>query len=897
LLVEDLRLSLADLGSLLQRTLGDGDPVDTFLLATGAAQILRDYLEDDPADLLRTANFVAKTQPERIGKSVRAGATIASRLLSAARNTTRGRHRWASVVARLDVLSEDLAMAVLTGDPLAKVDRAVLDDLAVRAPWPAHLESSSVRLPSCFRSFDQHPRDVRALARRVLERWPSSDPQFMVLGVRTTGAYLAPMLAAALRLEGCGQVPWVTLRPGHPPSSHSRAALTEWARSGARLLVIDDPPGTGSTLARVAKEVQALGFQPEQTCLTLALFDQQCLPSQLRHLPAVILEWRDWDIHRRLGSEAVLSMLEQSLGYQSTITALRPLEIPRRSSVRAHARVGYSASLTTTPGGDPAMISLVAEGTGLGYLGRHAIVVSRALPELVPEVVGFHDGVTLRRWLPETARVTLDSAERVSQAVNYVTRRRTALPARRDAAAVMDGQRPVWEVASHLLTDPYARLGIALREAGLDAAVRAILAPSTSSVIDGRMSAGSWFEDHGSLLKVDFSASAFTNFDLACYDAAYDLAGITLGITNRELAAAARAQFESVTGEPVDPERWLLYQWVQLWDRRRRGKLAPAEAESAVARAWQGWARDRLLGGALDDVSGPLCALDIDGVLESSRLGAPVLTPSAAAGLRALHAHGYRPLLATGRSLGELQDRCINYGLLGGVAEYGGVAYVRATSVVRELVDDDARAAVGAAHAFLADLDGVFLAENFRTMIRAYRLSASGARVHLDPETIRAALAVARGALRAEAGVAQTDFLPIGSDKALGLKTLMELLDASGDVAAFAVGDSACDLAMLRSADQGFLPSHARRFADGTVQVTEQPYQRGFAEAVDRFLGHSSEGCPRCREPLRRSSGSELLATLLTGFEGGRARALAEVPQMFARAWSESHRGHVSASR
>src|SRR5207302_611064 len=50
-------------------------------------------------------------------------------------------------------------------------------------------------------------------------------------------------------------------------------------------------------------------------------------------------------------------------------------------------------------------------------------------------------------------------------------------------------------------------------------------------------------------------------------------------------------------------------------------------------------------------------------------------TPTAALGLRSLLAHGFRPVLATGRSADDVRDRCRAWGLSGGVAEYGAVTY------------------------------------------------------------------------------------------------------------------------------------------------------------------------------------------------------------------------------
>lgn len=70
-----------------------------------------------------------------------------------------------------------------------------------------------------------------------------------------------------------------------------------------------------------------------------------------------------------------------------------------------------------------------------------------------------------------------------------------------------------------------------------------------------------------------------------------------------------------------------------------------------------------------------LCAFDLDGVLETRWHDFPAITPAGALALRALSRHGFRPVLATGRSLREVQSRCAAYRLAGGVAEYGAVIY------------------------------------------------------------------------------------------------------------------------------------------------------------------------------------------------------------------------------
>jgi hydroxymethylpyrimidine pyrophosphatase-like HAD family hydrolase len=577
-------------------------------------------------------------------------------------------------------------------------------------------------------------------------------------------------------------------------------------------------------------------------------------------------------------------------GADVVLERFEPFELPEGPPARGHARAGFRADVTIERDRQRTTASLVASGVGLGYFGRHVVAVADALPGLVPDVVGFHDGVVLREWLPETARVPLDDGARVHLAVRYVTTRRAALPARRDAASSMAGQQPVWEVASRILAAPYGAAGLAVRSAALDAAVRTLLAPPVPSVIDGQTGARSWFESEGSLVKVSFAKRSFSNLDLACYDAGYDVAGLALGTTSLELADVARSAFGSETGAPIDPERWLLYRLVHLWDLRRVDQLPAYDAETAAARVWQEWARDRLLRAPLDHGRGPWCALDIDGVLETSRLGAPVLTPSAASGLCALDAHDYRIVLATGRGVAELKDRCARYGLVGGVAEYGAVAYLHGARVERVLLDDAQRAAVAACAERLSSNEGVQLADGCLGSVRAFRLAADGTRVRIDAALVAEALDAARGALRAHEGVAQVDFVPNGVDKAHGLTELLGLLGAPDDVPAVAVGDTAADLEMLRLAARGFVPAHARDLAGGSVRATRHGYQRGFREAVNEVIGHAPAGCATCRSDVPApEGGAALLNAVLSGLEGGRERGAAAVPQILRHARRLAH--------
>lgn len=878
LLVQDLALSLDDVPGLLEVAIASGDPQDAYLLAAGASQAIRDALEDDPASVLRAAATVSPSLPAALRTPVRRGARALSRAIVAARDASGARRPLAEAADRLDELVGELAHHAMAGEWRPDAAKLATELLVSGTVRNGAARGATLTLPSCFRSFDLHPRDLRRLARIVEARLTGPAPRVLVLGVRTSGSYLAPLLAAALRLDGIAEVVCRTTRPGRTPPPALRELLADRANDAWSLVVVDDPPDTGRALGRAARQAVDLGFPADAVCLAFALHEGGAVPAGLARYSSAVLDWAGWDVHQRLGAPAVARLLAEREGGPGTLASLEPVALPPRPSPHGHARVGYRATYE-----DGSTCALVAEGTGLGYLGRHALAVADAIRGHVP-VLAYGDGVLVRRWLPEEARAPLDTAARVEAAVDYVVARRAALPARRDAAATMAGRQPVWEVASRLLAAPYREAGLALRATALDAAVRALLAPRHPSVVDGLTGPGAWFLDDGALVKVGYAERAFSHLDLACYDAAYDLAGLTAGSADPALDGVAVHRYEDRTGERVDHERLLLYRLVHLWDRARVGELDVGAAETKAARAWQDWSRARLLDGALDQGTGPWCVLDVDGVLEGSRLGAPTLTPASAAGLRALRDHSFRPLLATGRGYGDLVDRCVRYGLLGGVAEYGGVVYDHRRGVRRELVDPPGARALATLRAHLEDVPGVSIAEGYRTMVRAYRVDGEGRRRCLDPETIESARRRCEGRLCAIPGIAQTDFVAFGVDKGHGVRALLELLDAPGEIPALCVGDSEADVPMLRLGALARVPGNAAALAGHGIVATAASFQRGFKEAVDTAVGHGASPCGTCAPAPVLPVGAALLEALLAGLEGGRATGLAAVPAIARRA-------------
>jgi hydroxymethylpyrimidine pyrophosphatase-like HAD family hydrolase len=276
---------------------------------------------------------------------------------------------------------------------------------------------------------------------------------------------------------------------------------------------------------------------------------------------------------------------------------------------------------------------------------------------------------------------------------------------------------------------------------------------------------------------------------------------------------------------------------------------------------------------------GPLCGIDIDGVLETEYLGFPALSPASAGGLRALIAHGYRPLIVTGRSLGDVIERCQAYRLAGAVAEYGSATYTARDQLVTVVASSEEQAAIARLRAEFRALDGVFLDDDYTHAIRAFVRDSRGARGPLPHEMIAAAQRVAAAEqVSCVEGDDQTDFVPESIDKGRGVRSLAAALAAGASVDGdapleFAVGDTAADIPLLALAQRAFAPAHGKQALGERFTVTRGSYQQGFAEAVGSLLGHAPGSCAQCA--LASPSAER---RLLLGVLGVRERGIRRLP-------------------
>ncbi|WP_371667092.1 HAD hydrolase family protein [Streptomyces sp. NBC_00289] len=921
--VPDLHADVPELHRGLLDAAGRGDPLDAYLYAAGITQVCEDRLTGTSWLLSRAAVHLDGTGAGTVLRHALNGTVTASGLTLAIRRL----RAWLSVMWQLtDALADEVTARLPDGDTdrggCGERAAVLLERLGGEVPRPvaALLDGCVLRPPSCFRSFDQHPRDIAELVTRFVRRYPDRRRALLVIGVRTSGTYLAPLAGALLRAEGYTRVQVRTTRPAGPSLRADAAELRSAARDDTLALLIDDPPITGASLVRVARGLLRAGFPTERVVLLTAAFGDRSLPALVHDFPHVVLPPQEWHIRDRMRARELRRTLAALLPDQEVLAV--SADEPSLPSRWSHLEVPLTARLRSGTGDTD--VQLVAQGAGTGYFGRHALAVADALDGLVPPIQGFHDGVLLRVRRPGEPDLLPDLAPTrqipADDVVRYVVQRRSRLPLPTDRGPLLTGRQPAWEIAARVFAVRCGRLAVPLRALLIDPLLRDLLHTPSASLVDGEMMCGRWWPGPGGWSKADFDEGHFSHLDLAAYDAAFDLAGAAQ--SHPEHADRMLADYERLTGSRVPAARWCVYGAAHGWNAERlahSGAAAePGEAEARRARSRA--LQEYLAGLYLDTVGetgdmdrtarspGQWCALDVDGVLESDLAGAPASSPAGMLALRGLRGHGYRVLLATGRSVPELRDRCRAYGLRGGVAEYGAVVYDAGWDRCVPLVTGPDRSALVRV---LSGLPSVSVDPQYRYCVRASRGWGAG-RVALDSRTVRELADSPHAAgFVAVQGETQTDFVPVGVDKATGFAALLDLLGAPAGVRpVLAVGDSATDIPLLRWAHAGFAPGNAApEVRAAGVTVLRRPYQAGLADAVARLLGHAPGHCTMCRVPALSPADAALTALLAVPEAGragmpvrlvrlARARAAVTVPGSEpAAGWPSAPPGRRAAGR
>jgi hydroxymethylpyrimidine pyrophosphatase-like HAD family hydrolase/adenine/guanine phosphoribosyltransferase-like PRPP-binding protein len=854
---------------------------NVFLLACAITDTIDDYLVGEAYDFSQVARVLPFA-----ARAVRAAEkllAVPQKVRQARLRQVRGwRENWAAAVA------EFLRVFVSPG----RQGRNALSDVRARlarllsVALPADFRLRCPRIPAAFRSQDLTHFDILTLGRTFAATFRDRQRPILVVGLRTAGSYFGPLLCAYLETEGYQDVDSVTLRPKNGIARWERARLARGAKRGAIAVVVDEPPGTGGTLAMGVGLVRKAGFAVSDVVALVPVHPTQrdwassyeFLP--LRGIRVLTLEPEQWHKPRLLEPHAIGGRLAEYFTNRkyasvsvvaSGTAAWLNSRVQDLSEEKFHTRLKqvYEICLRTDNGWSETRYVL-AKSVGWGWLGYHAFIAGSRLSEFVPPVLGLRDGILYVEWLPQTRPVGTgeDRHRLISRIASYVAARVRSMGLGRDPAPDLNraGQHKGFAVLADTLSRAYGWKPAAVLKRGRIRHELSRRACPVPTLIDGKMRRMEWSNGSSETLKTDFEHHGMGKTELNMTDPAYDLAeailyfGLSQGEECKLLARYVEECGDTGIEERLYFSKLLAGRWAMMTALANLGdpRLAHRHQEfnAQYVGAWNFLTvQTARLSGALCRRTNtprwraPLIVMDIDGVLDKQIFGFPSTTAAGIEAVSLLHAHDVAVAVNTARTVSEVKEYCSAYGFVGGVAEYGSAVWDAVTGREKVLVSSESLDQLGRVKNALRQIPGVFLNDSYRCSIHAYT-HERGTTVPLPTILIRnvmASLKVER--LTFHQTYLDTTVLAREVDKGSGLLALLALAGQLG-IETIAIGDSEPDLAMFRVASRSFAPWHipARGVASLLgCRIADRSYQSGLLRIVRSVVHPDGGRCDRCR--------------------------------------------------
>jgi hydroxymethylpyrimidine pyrophosphatase-like HAD family hydrolase/adenine/guanine phosphoribosyltransferase-like PRPP-binding protein len=741
-----------------------------------------------------------------------------------------------------------------------------------QASLPHAVLNARMQLPFGLREQDLTLPDIAAMANLLTNSHPPSAERVLVLGLRTAGAYFAPIVARRLLQSGwSASVTWTSVRPKKGLSAQEAKTLREAARRGARVLVVDDQPDTGETLKLVVDLLERYGIARRAVTIMVPTHPAQRDPMALRggYADLDLVAFRgecSWK-HRFLASDQVSRLLGEYYradGWGQVKVRLcqdsRSVELADQSH-GFHARLKRLYEVKASRGSSESLCChVIAKDVGCGWLGYHAYLAGTRLKPYVPRVLGLRNGFLFSEWVP--ASQASDEKPSVTEVAHYVAERASRLAINEDPCFSSPGcGGTFWYTLLKTLRRVYGPHLGRMKMSALHRALVQYMAPRPA-FIDGNMAVKDWVRGRDEYRKVDYEHHAFGNPGLNVVDPAFDLASAAfefdLGRHDEEKLLSI---YISATGDTGIGERLILHKIVRGVSAREaaqhRLRRAQSYEEQLDFHARDLAARDFLtlqlaqfLGKPIaglppDSWTSRIFVLDLDGVFDTAKLLFPHTTFAGLQALALLKESGFSVVVNSGRSARYAREYCAAYGLAGGIAEHGAV-YIDAVggrevsllteseSLELETVRERARARK------------IFLDPTYEFAVRIHE-STGGRPSGLSPEFCEELVRDCRH-LRSLSTPVDTYVVPASKNKGTGLKALLNDLQIVPTISA-AAGDSDADLDVFAEVEHAYAPANCSRGIrdykrTGQCRVMEKSFQGGLLLAVKDLLRrtHGSNG-------------------------------------------------------
>ena len=736
---------------------------------------------------------------------------------------------------------------------------------------PEALRRARMQLPSGFRAQDLTHHDVLALADAFAESGRGRGGPLAVVGIRTAGAYFAPLMKVRLQ-SSLGSVSWISVRPKKGLSTWEWSFLRAIVRRRSHVVIVDDHPDTGETLRLMIDLLGDFGIGRQDVTVLVpshpAQKDRNALTGGHTDVCLVTLPAEQAYKCRLLTGGTAQPLLQEYLAAEGCgLPAV--VEDPETEALNRqfeqhwgdgfHVKVKKVFGLQSTPGPDGVVDRRIfAKGVGWGWLGYHAYLTGTRLAGFVPKVLGLRHGVLFSDWIEPRAGCRRVDANGIAPVVGaYVAARATSLRLEEDPCLQQPSYGGTgWYMMAKAVRRAFGPYLGRIKMRALWAALQRYASP-LPTFTDGQMRPEEWLDTGDRILKVDYEHHGFGNPSPNIVDPAYDLAAAAFQL---ELSAEAQERmirrYIEITGDRGVRERLILYKLVvghfaleaaryfsnrTTSDQQRKA----LERNYLAARNFLTFEVSRFWGERFFQQqpfrwSDRLFFIDLDGVFDCEKLLFPHTTVSGIEALLLLRQHDYSVVPNTGRSVEHVRCYCSAYALPGGIAEYGCVFVDAIANHETVLIDDEVLDQLGRVRALLAREAGVLLDPGYHFGIRAYRIE-NGRALSLPGQYVGGLL---HDFPRLASFSSSVDSYFFAADGGKGPATVrvMQHLSVPREKTA-AIGDSEVDLPMLESVGKAYVPANARRLIQRArrsgYRVLDRRVQQALLQAAEELTVHS----------------------------------------------------------
>ncbi len=441
-----------------------------------------------------------------------------------------------------------------------------------RVKYTRALRDSFLRIPTVFKDEPFGPEDCFSLGRRASGDLSNNVNigNVLIVGIRTSGCYMAPLCMMAMRNNGLKNISIITYRPGYGLFSQERNAIENTIKNNNGIVVVvDDAPYSGSAVEKVCDDLIKLGVPTASLRIMVPKFEEapywkkqhpnnnklsalkgEHVQQNTTLIKTITIERSglyigqylntDW-IRRQLketgffADELTITDVTEDIFYRGKNERLRSkglLYRPKRPFPR-YKRI-FKINWKDEENKDQTK-HILAISVGQGFWGYPIKILYEHLADFVPHLYALNDGVALMEWCERSESVSIGKAvkkERLDEMASYILKR-AALPTLTSLETIyrmesngsgLDSLNAMFGRGLGLYGLLYVRVLRSTKK------LSKILGNGARCAIDGKIGPQEWIvcrdSESSSFLKIDYDEHAYDWRDLRIFDPLYDLASV-----------------------------------------------------------------------------------------------------------------------------------------------------------------------------------------------------------------------------------------------------------------------------------------------------------------------------------------------------------------------------------